>query len=54
MTCDVARCKRLSIVIYAAFPNSFKEVSICEKHWELHCDDNNKFDIRVHFKNKRG
>ena len=49
MICDVARCKRPSIVGYAAFTNSKKEVSICEYHWGAHCDDNDTFDIRTHF-----
>jgi hypothetical protein len=49
MICDVARCKHPSIVGYAAFLNSAKEVSICEKHWEQHCDESSSFDIRTHF-----
>jgi len=48
--CDVARCKRPSILGYEAFgPGRSKSVSICDFHWTKHCDDDDKFDIREHF-----
>lgn len=48
--CDVAKCKREPMLGYSAFgPKRNKDVRICEYHWEKHCDDNDKFDIRTHF-----
>ncbi len=48
--CDVAKCKRESALGYAAFGSKRnKEVSICNHHWQKHCDDGDKFDIREHF-----
>ena len=38
-------------MIYAAFPDSNKEVEICEKCWEKHCDET-KFDLREYFSKK--
>jgi hypothetical protein len=35
---------------YAAFDSTKnKDVSICQHHWEKHCDEDDKFDIREHF-----
>ena len=35
------------MLIYAAFPDNLTlEVEVCDKHWEMHCDDKDKFDIR--------
>jgi hypothetical protein len=48
--CDVAKCKRPSILGYSAFgPGRNKDVSICDHHWEKHCDDNDKFDLKTYF-----
>jgi len=48
--CDVTRCKRDPIMGYSAFvPDRKKDVRICEYHWEKHCDDEDKFDIRKYF-----
>lgn len=52
MTCEVdhyKRCTLESMVIYAAFRDKTKEVHVCEKHWEKHCDPEDKFDLREHF-----
>jgi hypothetical protein len=50
MKCDVGRCNRSSIVQYAAFEhNSGLAVEVCDRHWEKHCDDNERFDLRKHF-----
>ena len=47
--CDVARCKRTAMLGYSAFVNTSKNVNICHRHWEKHCAENDKFDIREHF-----
>jgi len=48
--CDVARCKRDPILQYAAFGSKRNRcVDVCDYHWEKHCDDADKFDIREHF-----
>ena len=48
--CDIAKCKREPILGYSAFgPKRNKDVSVCQYHWEKHCDDEDKFDIREHF-----
>ena len=50
MYCDVARCNRLSSLQYEDFgPRRQKVVSLCEYHWEKHCDDEDKFDVREYF-----
>jgi hypothetical protein len=50
MVCDVKRCRQLAILSYAAFgARRTKEVSVCERHWEQHCDEDNKFDLRTYF-----
>ena len=54
MTCDVARCKQPMIVTYAAFNDDLtrkvSDVKVCQRHWEKHCDEKDKFDLRDHFK----
>jgi hypothetical protein len=52
--CDVARCKRPVLLTYAAFDKSWriKDVEVCKLHWDRHCDEEKKFDLRTHF-NKR-
>lgn len=53
--CDVGKCKRQSEITYAAFGSgTTKEVSVCWRHWEKHCDDEDKFDLRVHFYPPKG
>jgi hypothetical protein len=48
--CDVGKCKRPSALGYSAFgPGRNKDVHICEYHWEKHCDDHDKFDLREYF-----
>ena len=48
--CDVKRCRRASFLGYAAFgPRRKKEVDVCMFHWEKHCDEGDKFDLRTHF-----
>ncbi len=48
--CDVKRCRRASFLGYTAFgPRRKKEVDVCEYHWEKHCDEGDKFDLRTHF-----
>jgi hypothetical protein len=50
MTCEIKRCRRVTIVGYAAFgPQRTKEVGVCEFHWEKHCDEEDKFDLRTYF-----
>ena len=54
MMCDVARCKRPTMLTYAAFAKEWKakDVKVCEYHWKKHCDEGDTFDLRVHFKPK--
>lgn len=48
--CDVTKCNRPTSLGYSAFgPGKNKDVSICEYHWEKHCDEKDKFDIVEHF-----
>ena len=48
--CDIKRCRRFSIVMYAAFgPRRTKEVGVCEYHWGKHCDEGDAFDLRLYF-----
>jgi hypothetical protein len=50
MKCDVSRCKRPMLLSYAAFgARRTKDASVCQYHWEKHCDDEDKFDLRLHF-----
>ena len=37
--CEVKKCKR-ALFIY------FYRRSVCEKHWKMHCDEGNKFDLK--------
>lgn len=48
--CGIKKCKESSSVGYAAFgPGRTKEVGICERHWQRHCSEKDKFDIREYF-----
>lgn len=48
--CDVKRCRRVTLLTYAAFgPRRKKDVGVCEFHWEKHCDEEDKFDLRTYF-----
>jgi hypothetical protein len=50
MTCDVKRCRRPMLISYAAFgARRTKDVSVCQYHWDKHCDDEDKFDLRLYF-----
>jgi len=52
--CDVSRCKRPVMLTYAALTDKrMKDVEVCKHHWDKHCDDGDKFDLRVHFKRKK-
>ena len=48
MMCDIGKCKRPSILSYAAFGKRTKDVSVCQHHWDKHCNDKDKFDIRLY------
>jgi hypothetical protein len=49
-TCEIKRCRRHSLLGYGAFgPRRTKEVGVCEYHWEKHCDEEDKFDLRSYF-----
>jgi len=30
-----------------------KDVDVCQFHWDKHCKDGDKFDLRTHFKRKK-
>lgn len=48
--CDVGKCKQPPVIQYAAFgPGRSKVVEVCDKHWEKHCDEVDKFDLRTYF-----
>ncbi len=48
--CDVSRCKRPFLLTYAAFEGKGnKEVEVCQFHWDKHCKDREKFDLRDYF-----
>ena len=48
--CDVKRCRKAPLLSYTAFgPRRTKEVSVCEYHWEKHCDEADRFDLREYF-----
>ena len=50
MVCDVKRCQQPMYLSYAAFgARRTKDVSVCQRHWTKHCDDEDKFDLRTHF-----
>lgn len=41
--CDVKRCRQESTLVYYGR-------CICEKHWQLHCrEDEKRFDLKAHF-----
>ena len=40
--CEVRRCRKPSYIIYMG-------KDVCSAHWEKHCDDNNKFDLKKEF-----
>lgn len=53
--CDVGKCNRPPDMWYAAFgPGRNKDVHICEYHWEKHCDEGDKFDLREYFYPSKG
>ena len=52
--CEVSRCKRPTMLTYAAFEEPkkgkrIKDVAVCEYHWQKHSDDDDAFDLRVYF-----
>ena len=48
--CEIKRCRNASFLGYAAFgPRRTKEVGVCEKHWEKHCAEADRFDLRTYF-----
>ncbi len=48
--CHVDRCKRQTILTYAAFgANRTKDVDVCQYHWKKHCNEADKFNLRLHF-----
>jgi hypothetical protein len=50
MTCDVKRCRQQFFLFFAAFgPRRKREVAVCQQHWERHCDEEDEFDLIVHF-----
>ncbi len=54
MVCDVSRCNRVVMLTYDAFVDKRrKEASICQHHWDKHCDEGDAFDIRVYFQSKQ-
>ena len=42
--CEIKRCKREADMTY--WHNADKK-RICDYHWERHCDDNDKFDLKT-------
>ncbi len=44
-TCEVGRCKRIS-----AF--TWYDHAVCQKHWDMHSDHDNKFCLHKQFKVK--
>ncbi|KKN92302.1 hypothetical protein LCGC14_0207930 [marine sediment metagenome] len=53
MNCDVKRCRRFFYLEYAAFKKRTRCVSVCDFHWQKHCDEDDKFDLRDHFYPKK-
>ncbi len=52
--CDIAKCKQPVYLAYAALPDG-GVLDVCWNHWEKHCDDKNKFDLRkYHSKSTKG
>jgi len=41
-TCHVKHCRRPETSI-------FYKHGVCDYHWLRHCDDNNRFDLKVEF-----
>ena len=39
--CEVKRCKRNISLYY-----NKEKWGVCERHWEKHCDDGDKFDLK--------
>ena len=37
--CDVPKCKRRGVITYYG-------KDVCEKHWEMHCRENCRFDLK--------
>ena len=42
-TCAVGRCRQWGVLIY-------HDKDVCEKHWDMHCDDERPFDLRDKWK----
>ena len=57
LMCHVGKCNRPTLLGYAAFgAKRTKDVDVCEYHWKKHCNEVDKFDLRLHFypkENKR-
>lgn len=52
-TCEIGKCKQFPLLTYAHFPDfPHKQVEVCERHWAKHCDEDDKFDLKVYFKKK--
>ncbi len=48
--CHVGRCKRQTMLTYAAFgAKRTKDVDVCDHHWKKHCNEADKFDLKLHF-----
>jgi len=41
--CEVKRCRQLPILGYTI---KGRVVRVCDKHWNDHCDDAKKFEIK--------
>ncbi len=42
--CEIKRCRNLSMMQYPVNKNG-KRIRVCDKHWDLHCDDSKRFKI---------
>lgn len=42
--CEVKHCKQKDVAV------SYYNKTICRKHWYLHCDDTNFFDLKKELK----
>ena len=47
MTCRIKHCRDSSAVTYLGY-------SVCDKHWNWHCDENKSFNLKKIFNIKRG
>lgn len=48
--CHVGKCKKPTMLGYSAFgAGSTKDVDVCEYHWTKHCDERDKFDLKLYF-----